>query len=63
MENYFYFIFKALFILKIFKFLSRLFGHAEKQLDWKDKIHFKVSDDTTWEKNNCNTYIAQYLKK
>ena len=29
-KNAFYFILKALFILKIFKFLSRLFGHIEK---------------------------------
>ena len=28
MKNAFYFILKALFALKIFKFLSRLFGHA-----------------------------------
>ena len=33
MENAFYFILKALLVLKIFKCLSRLFGHAEKQLD------------------------------
>ena len=30
MKNAFYFILKGLFILKIFKFLSRLFGHVEK---------------------------------
>ena len=30
MKNAFYFILKALFILKILKFLSRLFGHVEK---------------------------------
>ena len=29
MKNAFYFILKALFILKIFKFLSCLFGHVE----------------------------------
>ena len=29
-KNAFYFILKALFILKIFKFLPRLFGHVEK---------------------------------
>ena len=29
-KNAFYFILKALFILKIFEFLSRLFGHLEK---------------------------------
>ena len=30
MKNAFYFILKALFILKIFKFLSGLFGHVGK---------------------------------
>ena len=30
MKNAFYFILKVLFILKIFKFLSRLFGHVGK---------------------------------
>ena len=30
MRNTFYFILKALFVLKIFKFLSWLFGHVEK---------------------------------
>ena len=30
MKYAFYFILKALFFLKIFKFLSRLFGHVEK---------------------------------
>ena len=28
MKNDFYFILKALFVLKIFKFLPRLFGHV-----------------------------------
>ena len=31
MENTFYFILKVLFVLKIFKSLSRLFGHIEKK--------------------------------
>ena len=30
MKNAFYFILKAFFVLKIFKFLSRLFGHIGK---------------------------------
>ena len=30
MKNAFYYILKTLFVLKIFKFLSWLFGHAEK---------------------------------
>ena len=29
-EKFFYFILKALFVLKLFKFLSWLFGHAGK---------------------------------
>ena len=33
MKNAFYFILKALFILKIFKFLSRLFSHVRKTPD------------------------------
>ena len=33
MKNAFYFTLKAFFILKIFKFLSWLFGHVEKRLD------------------------------
>ena len=32
-KNAFYFTLKALFVLKIFKFLSGLFGLVEKQLD------------------------------
>ena len=30
MKNAFYFTLKALFVLKVFKFLSLLFGHVEK---------------------------------
>ena len=30
MKNAFYFILKAAFVLKIFKFLSCVFGHVEK---------------------------------
>ena len=35
-KNAFYFILKALFVLKIFKFLSRFFGHVGKTtwLEW-----------------------------
>ena len=33
MRNAFYFILKALFVLKIFKFLSSLFGNVKKRLD------------------------------
>ena len=30
MKNVFYFVLKALFVLKIFKFMSRHFGHVGK---------------------------------
>ena len=40
MKNAFYFTSKALFVLKIFKFLSWFFGHVAKRLDKKDKVNF-----------------------
>ena len=43
---------KALFVLKIFKFLSQ-----------KDKVNFKIYDVKTWFTNNYNAHINQYLKK
>ena len=36
MKNAFYFILKALLVLKIFKFLSRLFGHVGK-MAWLER--------------------------
>ena len=36
MKNAFYFTLKILFVFKIFKILSWLFGHIEKWLDYKD---------------------------
>ena len=63
MEKTFYFTLKALFVLKILKFLSSHFGHLENWLDHKDKVNFKIYDITAWLTNNCNTHIAQYLKK
>ena len=33
MKNAFYFTLKALFVLKLFKFLSRLFGRVGKRFD------------------------------
>ena len=50
MENAFYFTLKALFILKIFKFLSWLFDHVEKRRNKNDTV-------TTWETKNCNTHM------
>ena len=40
------FILKALFVLKLFKFFTRLFGHKEKGLDQNHKINFKIHDVT-----------------
>ena len=54
---------KAPFVLRIFKFLSWLFGHVEKRLDQKDNTNFKFYDVTAWLTNNYNTDIHQYLKK
>ena len=62
-KNAFYFTLKALFVLNIFQFLSRLFDHVEKQLDKKNKVEFKIFDVTTWLASNCVVVIAQYLKK
>ena len=56
MKNAFYFILNALFVLKIFKFLSLLLGHVEKGLDLKDKVNFKIHDVTAWLINNCITH-------
>ena len=61
MRNIFYFILKALFVLKIFKFLSWLFGHVEKRLDQKDKVNLEIHDVTIW--LTSNTHIAHYLTK
>ena len=64
MNNAFYLILKTLFLLKIFNFFSRLFGHVEKRLDEKAKVNFKFYDVTNWESNKYNKHIiARYLKK
>ena len=63
MKNAFFVIVKTLFLLKIFKLLSWLFGNAEKRLDKKNQVNFKIYYVTTGETNNCNTHTAQYLEK
>ena len=62
MKNAFHFNSKALFVLKIFTFLSWLFVHVAKRLDYKDKVNFKIYDITPWLTDNCNTHIPQYLE-
>ena len=63
MGNAFYFTEKAVFVLKIFKFLSWLFVYVAKRLDKKDKVNFIYCDVTIWLTNNRNTHIVQYFKK
>ena len=46
-----YFLSEALFVLKIFKFMSWVFGHAAKWLD-KKNASFKLYDVTAWLTNN-----------
>ena len=62
-KNVFYFFLKFLFVPKIFKFLSRHFGHVGKRLDEKVKVNLRIHYVTTWFTNNSNTHIAQYLAK
>ena len=63
MKNAFYFMLKALLLLKIFTFLFWLFVYVEKRLDKKPRVNFKVYDVTDWITSNYNTRIVQYLKK
>ena len=63
LENSFFFILKSLSVFKIFKFLSWLFRHVEKWLDWKYKFNFLSYDVTKREANKCKTHIVQYLTK
>ena len=59
-KNAFYFTPKALFVSR---YKSWLFCHVVKWLEKKYKVNVEFYDVTAWLKNNCNTYIAQYLKK
>ena len=68
MQNAFYFMLKALFVLEIFTFLYGIFGYVEKQLNEKAIVNFKsnhklINYVTDWIKNLCNTNIGQYLIK
>ena len=42
MKTPFYFTLKALFVLKIFRFLCWFFGHVEKRFYQKHNINFKI---------------------
>ena len=58
-----YFTLKALFVLKLFKSLSRHFGHVGKTAWLESKVNCKICDVTTLLTNNYNTHITQYLTK
>ena len=62
MKDAFYFMFKALSALEIFKFLSRRFAYVGKRLDKKVMVNFKIYDVTDWITDNYNAHIIQYLK-
>ena len=60
MKNAFCLMLKALFVLEIFTFLSRLLGYAEKIFDKKAKVDFNIYDVTDWTTNNYNTHTVQH---
>ena len=63
MKNAFCLTVKALFVLKIFKFLS-CFSYVGKWLDRKAKVNnVKICDVANQERKNYNTHIAEYFKK
>ena len=64
MKNAFNFTLKALFDLKIFKFLrdtffKKYFFKIFKRLDQRDEFNFKDYDIVIWETNNFNIHIDQ----
>ena len=64
MESAFYFTSKALFVIKILKFLSWRFGYVAKRLD-KKKIRLISSFETSQPVNKQMhyTHIAQYREQ
>ena len=60
-KNAFYFILKALFVLKTLKFLSWLFKYVEKTAYLEKKVNFEIYDVTAWLTKNYKTNIGQYL--
>ena len=71
-----YFVLKALFVLKIFKFLSWLLSHVGKWIDLKDKVSFRnlwrhnlgkkkllhISPNISRSKSNQATKFAQLIE-
>ena len=54
---------KLFIVLEILTFFSWVFGYAEKRLDKKAMVNFKIFGVTDWATNIYNIHIAQYLKK
>ena len=63
MKNAFCFIWKVVFVLKIFKFCPNIFGHVVKWLDKKNKLISKFMTSSTRKLNNYSAHIAHCLKK
>ena len=63
MKNAFYFTFKALLVLKGFKFLSWIFGLVEKRLDQKDKLKFRIYEVTNWLKQTIAIHILTRISR
>ena len=65
MKNAFYFILKALFILKIFKLLSQLFSHVEKTA-WFERLGEPQSlwrHNLVYKKLQCTCYPISHKVK
>ena len=55
MNNGFYFIVKALFVITVFKFFIDFLDHVEKRLDKKAKVNFKtMTSQTGWQTATIN---------
>ena len=55
--------FKSSFVLKIFEFLSWLFGYVEKRLDQKAKVNFKIFDVTDCGQQIIPTHILSNISR
>ena len=62
-EKCFYFMLSALYVLKMLKVLSWLFGNGGKRLDKKAEVNFKIYEVAERKTNKYKTHIVQYLKK
>ena len=64
MKNPFYFMLKALFVLKSCKFLSWLLGYVGNRLDTKAKVNFKIYDVTDLKTNiYCTKHILSNISR